>query len=397
VTTDGTPLSRGRIVAARTLTVVGLVLALVSLLAVFVRYELLDDASFRETSTELLQSEAIQQEIASTAVEALYANVDVAAQIREQLPEDQQGLAAPVAAALRGLANRIAVEAIGRPRVQTVLVTALDVSHSRLVRLLEDEGELTDVEDGVVYLDLRPLAVDLADRLGLPEAVADQLPPTAARIRLIESGEVETAQTAVRWLERLAAWTWVLVLAAWALAIWLVPGRRRKEVRAIAVGLVLVGVLVLVVRRVAGTYIVEELAPSSALLASEDAWQIITRHLRDAAWTDIMVGLVALAGVWLAGPGRRAQEAMRWLAPRLARREILYGVLAGAWILLLWWRPTVQFARPLSILIGVGLTILGAEALRRIALARHPAAAAAAPTPLPPVDPPAEPPAPAVP
>ncbi len=376
--------SRGRIILARTLTVIGLLLAVVSLFAVFVRYEIFDDSTFKQTAEQLLANEEIQQQIGASAVESLYTNVDVAAELEARLPEAQKGLAIPLAAAFRGLADRLAADLIARPRVQGLLVESLSLSHDQLVRLLEDKGKFTSTAGGVVYLDLRVLVAELADRLGLPTGVADRLPARATQVKLIESDQLETAQRVTHVLDIVATWIWVLVLLAWAAAIWLVPGRRRKEVRAIAIGLLLVGVLVLLLRRVVGTYVVDELAKSPSVEpAAQDAYDIVTRHLRDVGWTDAMVGLVALVGVWLVGPSRRARDAFSRLAPYLQRAEVAYGGLAVAWVLLLWWRPTVQFARPLNILIMLGASIVGLEVLRRLARQRHPVEAASAPAPPP--------------
>ena len=83
-------------------------------------------------------------------------------------------------------------------------------------------------------------------------------------------------------LDFVASWLWALILVAWALAVYLVPGRRRQEIRAIAIGFVVVGVLVLLVRRLAGVYVVDHLVnTATARPAARDAYDIVTRHLRD--------------------------------------------------------------------------------------------------------------------
>ena len=51
---------------------------------------------------------------------------------------------------------------------------------------------------------------------------------------------------------------WLLALAVAALAIWLARGRRRLELRALAIGLLVVGLLLLAVQRLAGSYLVDE-------------------------------------------------------------------------------------------------------------------------------------------
>jgi hypothetical protein len=366
-------LSRARVVSARFFTVLGLLLAVVSLLSVYVRFELFDHSTFRATSTRLLQSEAIQRQLAASAVEAVYANVDVATVIRSQLPEAQRGLAVPLAAGFRALAERFSTQLLARPQVQRRLVASLDGSHELLVRLLENKGRFTRVEGGVVYVDLTRLVDDLADRLGLPASVAQRIPSSASRIDVIESDELGTTQRAVRLLDFLAGWLWVFVLVSWTIAVYLVPRRRREELRAIAVGLVLVGALVLVVRRLVGNYVVDHLVTTESVKpAAEDAYAIVTRNLRDAGRTDLAAGVVALIGVWLAGPRERAQLALRSLAPYLRRPVLAYGIYGLVWLLLLFWGPTVQFRRPRYIVVLFVLGAVGLEILRRLAQRRHP-------------------------
>ena len=328
-------LSRFRIVGARVLTLTGLLLVWVSLMAVFVRYELLDNNTFRDTSQQLVQSKAIQAQLTARAVQVLYQNVDVDAQIRKLMPKQQAGLSSPIAAGFRGLAGYVTGQLLATPAVQNAVVTAVTNSHDQLVELLHDKNRFVRVEGGLVSLDLRRLVHDLSVQLGLPPDVSNRIPDSAARIPVIRANELGVAQRAVNALDFVASWLWALILVAWALAVYLVPGRRRQEIRAIAIGFVVVGVLVLLVRRLAGVYVVDHLVnTATARPAARDAYDIVTRHLRDTGWTDVMVGVAALVGVWLVGPRTRAQIALRWLAPYLRRPVPVYGIFVLLWLLL---------------------------------------------------------------
>jgi len=357
--------------------VLGAVLALLSLTAVYVRYELLDTGTFHSTAQKLIQNPAIQQQIAQRAVDAVYDNVDVPAELESRLPAAQKGLADPIAAALRGVSDRLATQLMATPSVQRVLVNALTVSHWQLVRLLENKGEYARVKNGVVSLDLRQFVRKLTGQLGLPSDVADRIPDSAAEVTVVQSSDLRNGQRAIQLLDFLATWLWVFALALWALALYLVPGHRRRELRAIAVSFTLVGVLVLIVRRFAGDYIVNTLVASADVRpAVHDAYDIVTFDLRSAALTDVLAGLVALAGIWLVGPGRRAQETLHWLAPHLRRPGLTYAAFVVAWILLLLWRPTVEFGRARGILLMLVLSAAGVEIVRRIAARRYPDAEA---------------------
>jgi hypothetical protein len=59
--------------------------------------------------------------------------------------------------------------------------------------------------------------------------------------------------------------------------------------------------------------------------------------------------------------------ARSWLAPYLRRPEFAYGGLLLAYLLLLWWRPTPQFAFLLDVVAFFVIAVVGLEALRRLA------------------------------
>jgi hypothetical protein len=363
---------RRRLIAARVLTVLGIVVGVVGTLATYVRYEALDKHQFRQTSRELIADDTIRNQVAATLVERLYANVDVAAQLQQRLPKDQKPLAGPIAAGLRVASDRFAQQLLARPRIQAVWLRAASVMQQRLVDVIHDRTALT-TSGGKTVLDLDQLVSELTRSVGLGDQVRRRLPASAGQITILRSNQLEQVQDAVRVLEFLASWLWVVVLALWAGAIWLAAGYRRREVRAIAIGFVAVGILLLVVRSVTGRYVVDSLVASETVRpAARDAWSILTRTLADQAWTLLAVGLVALLGVWLVGPGLRARETLRALAPYLRSGSFAYTTFGVLWILLLWWGPTVQLRRPLDLFLLLVVSGLGLEVLRRIAVRRHP-------------------------
>jgi hypothetical protein len=182
----------------------------------------------------------------------------------------------------------------------------------------------------------------------------------------MEAGELETAQDVTQLLKVLGMWLWVLPVALAAIALWIVPGRRRSILRMIAWGSIVGGLLVLVVRRLAGSYVVEELVPSETVQpAVQNAWDIVTAQLRDGGFTLVGLGLVVLLAAWLAGTSPSAVGARRGLAPYLARAEVAYGIAGTLFLLLLWWQPTVQTSRVPLVLAAAVVLALGLELLRR--------------------------------
>ena len=108
-------------------------------------------------------------------------------------------------------------------------------------------------------LDLRPIIIQIGDQVAVIGRVAEKLPDSAGKITIIEASQLETAQTLTRILRAVANWMWLVALAVAALAVWLARGRRRIELRALAIGVFAVGLLMLVVRRAAGGYLVDQL------------------------------------------------------------------------------------------------------------------------------------------
>ena len=142
-------------------------------------------------------------------------------------------------------------------------------------------------------------------------------------------------------------------------------GRRRLEVRAIAIGFVAAGFLILIVRSLGERYFVNTLVKSDSVRpAAQNAFEIMTDLLKGAGWTAVIVGVVALAGVWLIGPGRRATQATAGAGAASVRRGDLRRdhrrlpaaalVAADAAVRLLGER-----------LIFLGLLLVGTEVLRR--------------------------------
>ena len=357
--------SRLRVVGARALTVLAILLALVGMLAFYVAHTALSDAGFEAVSRNMIENDAIRTQVANTAVDSLYENVDVEAAIAARLPEAQKGLAPVLAGLSRSGADRVAVTALERPRVQQLWVETTTRTQRQLVRLLDDKTKF-HVEGGKVVLDLRPIVIQIGDQVAVIGQVAEKLPDSAGKITIIDESQLGTAQTITRILRAVADWMWLVALAVAALAIWVARGRRRIELRALAIGVLVVGLLMLAVRRAAGGYVVDHLAKDdSAKPAVRDAWSILTQVLVDRAWVWIVLGVVTLVGVWFVGDTRRAGQARHAAQPVLENRLATYSIAAGAVLVLGLIAPL--FARGWTTsLILLALVIGGVEVVRNI-------------------------------
>jgi hypothetical protein len=358
-----------RVVGARVLTVLAIVLAVVGMLAFYVAHTALDEDGFETVSRNLIEDDTIRTQVANTAVDRLYANVDVETAIAERLPAELKGLAPVLAGLSRSGADRAAVAALERPVVQDLWVEVTTATQRQLVRLLDDKTTFIQTENGVVVLDLRPIIIQIGDQVAVIGRAAERLPDSAGKIAIIEESQLETAQTLVRILRAVANWMWLIALAVAALAVWLAPrGRRRIELRALAIGVLLVGLLILVVRRAAGGYLVDRLVEDDSVKpAVSDAWSILTQVLADRAWFWISIGIVALVGVWFVGNTSLAGRARRAARPVFENRLTTYAIAAGCLLILALVAPlfTRGWAAALALVV---LVVIGIEVTRNIVL-----------------------------
>src|ERR1700704_6078797 len=93
--------SRRRRLARGTLLVVGCLLAIFSVLIMWVRAELLNTDAYVATMAPLASSPAVQNAIATDISNQLSAKVDVQAKVRDALPPSAASLAAPLATQLK--------------------------------------------------------------------------------------------------------------------------------------------------------------------------------------------------------------------------------------------------------------------------------------------------------
>ena len=362
-------------VAAWILVVLALVITVLALIAGYVRYQALDTPTVRDTAEEMIANPQIRDQVAATLVDELYSNVDVEARLQARLPEGQKALSGVIAGALRGLADNLAVKLLERPRVQAVWVESVARAHTRLVQVLDDDVTSVSTEGGYVVLDLQPLVVQIGEQVAILGRVGAQLPEDTGKIRIMKADDLETAQDLTQLFKRVAAVIVFVPFILLAIALWLARGRRRAVLRTAALGLIGVGLLVLVARKVGGSYVVDNLVETDSVRpAAQDSWDIFTSLLSDGAWTVIGLGLVALLGVWLAGPSRSATAVRRDLAPFAVRPDIAFGTVAVLYLLLLLWGPTAQTHRWPFVLTAALLLAVGVEALRRQVLREHPQA-----------------------
>jgi hypothetical protein len=376
----GGVLSHRRRYAIRALYAVALVLAVLAIFSVWANRQLLNAQNWSNTSSELLQNPAIQTQVSAFLVDQVYANVDVAGQVRQALPPRAKPLAGEAANGLRGLAEQTTNKLLGRPRIQEAWKAANKLTAQQFINIAQGKSGAITSSGNAVVLDLGVLVRRLVQRLGLPPKLSKQIPPSAGKVKILQGNQVTALQDGASALRGLAIILPILSLGLFALAVYLARGRRRPTLLWVGIDLVVAGALVLIGRNLVGGYVVDALAKTEAVKPAADAtWSIATSMLKDVAQACIIGAIPVIVAAWLAGPARPAMAFRRAAAPWLRdRTDITYGVVAALVLLVVAWGPIPATRKVIPVLIMIGLVILGVQALRRQVAEEFPDAQAGA-------------------
>lgn len=361
----------------RALPIVLIVLAtLIGILSVFALWadrQLLEQGTWSQTSQDLVESGEIQTALADYIVTEIYNNVNVEQDLADRLPPQLAPLAGPAATALRQPAEALTTKALQQQQVQNLFVEASDVTHQKLVALIEDKGKFVSTSGGVVTLDLQSLLTSVTSQLGIGSKAVAKLPASTASIEIMKSSELSQVQTAVKALQTAAWFLTALTILLFIAAIYLGRGRRRETLRSVGISLAVIGLVVLFALNVASSEIVASLSGSSTNDAAVgSALEIITSLLKDTGQSILVYGILVILAAWLAGPTRWAVSARRAVTPWLRRPEYAYGALAVILIVLFWWGPLVATQRLIPSLLLIILAVAGVEVLRRQVMREFP-------------------------
>jgi hypothetical protein len=365
------PNERSRRRVAIALIVLATILAFLSLFALWANRQLLNTDNWTETSSELLENDAIRAQVSTFLVDQLYANVDVQQdleQVFQQVLNSERAalLAGPAAGGLRGLAEDGVDRLLQRPVPQQIWEQANRRAQSRFLQIVEGGGDVVSTSDGEVTLDLKALLGQTQSNLGVGGRVEQRLPDDSSQIVLLRSSQLELAQDAVWLLKTLAIVFVALALGLYALAVYLARGWRREALRACGFGLILAGAAGLVARALAGDAVVGALATTESVEpAAQAAWDIGTSLLVEAASAALIYGVVIVIAAWLAGSTSWATSTRRQLAPYLREPRWAWGAYAVLVLLLLAWAPTPALRQPITAILLLALLALGVEVLRR--------------------------------
>ena len=315
----------------RTLTVLVGFLTVLAVLSAWVDRQIFDTQEWGDTSLKMLQNPEIQKQVATYAVDELYANVNVEAELENILPTDLEPLSGVAAGALRSVADQGAQEALKNRRVQDLWRQANESAQRALVAIIEDNSAVVSSTGGKVELQLRPVIIEVADRVGLGDQARKNVPENVGQIEIVDSQQLSEVQTVAKLIRGTALFSALILLLLLGLAVYLSKGYRWLTLLWLTVALIVGSVIVLLLRSVAGGVFVPELATVDVQPAAYAVYDIATELLSSIAWTVIWSALVLLPLAWLLSPTGPAEKTRAFLAVPFGRYPgLTFGLLGLA-------------------------------------------------------------------
>jgi hypothetical protein len=225
----------------------------------------------------------------------------------------------------------------------------------------------------VVTVDVGELVGEVGRELGVPAAALAKLPADAGQFTVMRSNELSLAQTGVQAIRVFDVWLAPLVLLLFGLAIYLARGFRREALRNIGWAFVLVGLVVLVFRRLGGNSVVDALVAAPNRDVMYEIWLTASSILGTIGRSVVFYGVFGVLAATLAGPTRAGTAIRRWIAPVLNHRPgLTWGVAGALYLLLILTGATKELRQPVWILILGAILAGGLVALRHQTLREFP-------------------------
>jgi hypothetical protein len=365
--TDRQGARRWKSITSWVLIVLACLLAIVSVLVVFVRNEVLNTDTYVSTVTPLASNPAIQSAVAQRVTDALITKSALDYRVKQALPERAKFLATPITDAAETAANQIVLKLIESDKFQKLWVQANTRVHRQIVALLTGSSKgAFDLSNGKVTLDLSKVEAAAKKELAAKGlSVVNKLPSTnAPTLTLFQSTQLHKAQKLTRFANRIYLLLPILALALYAIAVMLSRNRRRGLVRA-ATGLALSMMLLLVVMSLLRQHYLSSLGPHQSRPAAQAVIDALDASLLDTVRTTLVVAaVVAIVAVAFGTRWVANRQRPTWMTEgpfhefvAAHRKGLQWTVLGlGVLVLVVWSEPTARVA---VVVVAITLVVVG--------------------------------------
>jgi hypothetical protein len=362
---------RWRRISSWVLVVLACLLAVVSVLVVFVRNQLLNTNAYVSTVAPLASNPAIQTQIATRVSEKVITGTNLEARVKNALPARAGFLATPIADGVESATYNVTLKLVESPRFEKLWVAANRASHKQLVAVLTGTQQgAVSTKDGKITINLDQVELAVKKELdGKGITVFDKIPAVKGlNFVLFQSNDLVRIQKLVKFLNKLAVVLPIITLLFFAGAVVLARNRRRGLARA-GIGLALAMALILVAIAVGRNQYLSGLKPPQSPEAASAVIDTVTANLREAVRIILILAAVVAVIALAAGNAwvRRTVGNMNkpgWSTSGpvhdfvAAHRKVLqWGILAlGLLVLVIWSTPTTLVA---VVVILIALALIG--------------------------------------
>ncbi len=334
------------------LLVLGCGLALLSVVAIWLRVTLLNTDRYVNTVAPIAAEPAVQKAVADKLNTAINSKIDFDSLARQVLPDRADVLAPAIATGVQSQIRSRLNEFTASPRFQQLWTNANREAHARIVALLTGgRSKRLELQGDAVYLDLSPAVQRVKDALnerGLSR-ISAAIPPTVdGKIKLVQSSAITDAQGGIKLLKGLAILLPILALICLAASAALTKPWRRGVMHA-AIGVV-VSMLLLIALVAIGRSAYLDALSNGALPkdAASDIFDQVAAFLRHGVRIVAAVAIALAVVAFIFGlPLRRYAESgwqrfatdarTTWIAEHERNLMIGVGIVAG--LVLLIWSP----------------------------------------------------------
>jgi hypothetical protein len=294
-------------------------LALLSVVAVWANSIVQDTDRYVSTVGPLASDPDVQQAVTNRITNAVLAQVDVDALVK-QLTEAASAKGVPPQAAkllgnldgpiengLKQLVSSTAERVVTSSAFETVWVNANRRAHTALDKALTGQADgAVKLKNNEVVVDLGPIVADVKNQLvAAGFAPAAKIPAVHTNFVVFASKDIGKVRSYVRVLEILGGWLPVIALLIAAAGVYVAFNRRHALIGAalaVFVAMLVLGIGITVARDV----YLNHLPAGASQAAAGSVYDALVKFLRAGVRALAAVALFTAAGAFLAGPSRIA-------------------------------------------------------------------------------------------
>jgi hypothetical protein len=310
----------GRWTGAVALVVVAALLFGLSVVAVYVRSELLNTDRYVATVAPLARDPSVQDAITNRLTDEFMTQLDVAGLVQQLTtaleqrgaPDVLNQLVGPVTSGVRSFVSDIIHKIITSDQFPQVWDTANRVAHQEIDDVLTTgQGKFLTANGTQVSLNVGSVLTLAKQQLVAKGfTLAAKVPDTSITVPLFEAQQLPKIRTAVSWLNT-AAWVLPLIaLVLLGLGVLVAPNRRRGLLTG-AIAFAVVMLVMLAALAIVRTYYLNHLPNTASPDAAKVLYDTVIRFLNKALQTLTVLFLIVAVLCWVFGPSRPARAIRR--------------------------------------------------------------------------------------